>query len=101
MDLSRSLAARAVMAIALMIGYYVLAIAVCVVLIWIPYAEYTYLHRVDGRIAFACLAGAATVLWALVPRSDKFEAPGPRLTPSTSPELFAQIDDVATRTSTC
>ena len=68
MDLSRSLAARAVLAIALMIGYYVLALAVSAALIWIPYAEFRYLERVDARIGFACLAGAATILWALVLR---------------------------------
>ena len=99
MDLSRSLAARAVMAIVLMVGYYTLAIAVCAVLIWIPYAEYTYLDRVDLRIGGACLIGAATVLWALVPRPDRFEAPGPQLTPATAPQLFSLIDDVATKTA--
>lgn len=99
MDPSRSLAARAAMAIALMVGYYTLAIAVCAVLIWIPYAEYSYLHRVDLRIGVACLIGAATVLWALVPRPDRFEAPGPQLTPSMAPQLFALIDDVAAKTT--
>jgi uncharacterized membrane protein len=76
MDLSRSLAARAAMAIALMVGYYTLAIAVCAVLIWIPYAEYSYLHRVDLRIGVACLIGAATVLWALVPSRIDSRHPG-------------------------
>jgi heat shock protein HtpX len=99
MDLSRSLAARAVLAIVLMIGYYVLALAVSAALIWIPYAEFRYLERVDFRIGIACLAGAATILWALVPRPDRFEKPGPQLTPSTAPELFALIDGVATATS--
>jgi hypothetical protein len=99
MDLSRSLAVRAVMAVALMVGYYTLAVTVCVVLLWIPYAEYTYLDRVDLRIGVACLVGAATVLWALVPRPDRFEAPGPQLTPSTEPQLFSLIDDVAAKTA--
>jgi Zn-dependent protease with chaperone function len=99
MDLSRSLAARAVLAIVLMIGYYALALAVSAALIWIPYAEFRYLERVDFRIGIACLAGAATILWALVPRPDRFEKPGPQLTPSTAPELFALIDGVAAATS--
>lgn len=99
MALSRSLAARAMLAIALMIGYYVLALAVSAALLWIPYAEFRYLERVDGRIAFACLAGAVTILWALVPRPDRFERPGPQLTPSTAPELFSLIDGVAAATS--
>ncbi len=87
------------MAVALMIGYCTLAIAVCVVLIWIPYAEYMYLDRMDVRIGGACLIGAATVLWALVPRPDRFEAPGPQLTPATAPQLFSLIDDVAEKTA--
>jgi Zn-dependent protease with chaperone function len=99
MALSRSLTARAVLAVALMVGYYALALAVSIALIWIPYAEYTYLERLDFRIAVACLAGAATVLWALIPRSDRFDAPGPQLTPSTAPQLFSLIDDVAAATS--
>jgi hypothetical protein len=53
MDLSRSRAARAVLAIVLMIGYYALALAVSAALIWIPYAEFRYLERVDFRIGIA------------------------------------------------
>jgi Zn-dependent protease with chaperone function len=82
-----------------MVGYYALAITVCVVLLWIPYAEYAYLGRVDFRIGVACLLGAVTVLWALVPRPDRFEAPGPELTPSTAPQLFSLIDEVAAKTA--
>ena len=99
MELSRSLATRAMLAIALMVGYYVLAIGVCVALLWVPYAEYTYLNRLDFRIALACLVGAATILFAIVPRPDRFTAPGPQLTSSTAPQLFAMIDDVASATS--
>jgi Zn-dependent protease with chaperone function len=93
------LAARALLAVALMIGYYVLAVGVSAALLWIPYAEFRYLERVDFRIAAACVVGAGTILWALVPRPDHFEKPGPQLTPSTAPELFAVIDNVAAATS--
>jgi heat shock protein HtpX len=34
-----------------------------------------------------------------VPRPDRFEKPGPQLTPSTAPEIFALIDGVAAATS--
>jgi hypothetical protein len=99
MGLSRSLAFRALMAIALMVGYYLFALAIAGVLIWVPYAEYRYLGRVDFKLAALCLGGAATILWALVPRPDHFEPPGPQLTPSISPQLFSLIDDVAARTA--
>lgn len=99
MEPSRSLRTRALMALLLMVGFYGFSLAIAVGLLWIPYAEYTYLDRVDGRIALFCIIGAGTVLWALVPRIDKFEAPGPRLTPSNAPYLFTIIEDVAKTTS--
>jgi heat shock protein HtpX len=99
MESSRSLRTRALMALLLMVGFYGFALAIAVGLLWIPYAEYTYLDRVDGRIALVCIIGAGTIVWALVPRIDKFEAPGPRLTPANAPYLFSMIHDVAKATS--
>ena len=99
MDTSRSLRTRAVMALFLMVGFYGFSLAIAGGLLWIPYAEYTYLDRVDGRLALFCVIGAGTILWALVPRIDKFEAPGPRLTPATAPYLFTIIEEVAKATS--
>jgi len=93
------LARRAVLALALMVGFYVLGIAIAAGLLWIPYAEATYANRIDPRIALACVVAAGTILWALVPRPDKFEAPGPRLDESNAPGLFALVRDVASRTS--
>jgi Zn-dependent protease with chaperone function len=57
------------------------------------------LDRVDGRIALFCVIGAGTILWALVPRIDTFEAPGPRLTPANAPYVFTIIEEVAKATS--
>ena len=82
-----------------MVGFYVFALAIAAALLWVPYAEYTYLRRLDGRIALFCIIGAVTILWALIPRIDKFEAPGPRLTPANAPQLFTLIHDVAKATS--
>ena len=45
------------------------------------------------------LAIALMILFAIVPRPDRFTAPGPQLTSSTAPQLFAMIDDVASATS--
>ncbi len=46
-----------------------------------------------------CVISGLTILWALVPRADKFEAPGPRLTPGNAPFLFNIIEEVAKTTS--
>ena len=99
METSRSLRNRAVMALFLMVGFYVLSLAIAFGLLWIPYAEFTYLERVDGRLALFCVVGAGTILWALVPRIDKFEAPGPRLTPANAPYVFTIIEEVAKSTA--
>ena len=59
---------RVVLAILLMVGFYALAAAAIGGLIWIPYAEFRYLNRVDFRIAVACLGSAVALAVALVPR---------------------------------
>jgi Zn-dependent protease with chaperone function len=95
MSASPSLASRAVLAVVLLIGFYALAVAIAAVLVWIPVAEYQVLHRVDGRLAIACIAGALVILSSLVPRPDRFVAPGPRLEPGDHPRLFQELASVA------
>jgi heat shock protein HtpX len=99
MNSSRSLRARAVLALLLMVGFYAFSLAIAGGLLWIPYASYMYLDRVDGRLALFCIIGAGTILWALVPRIDRFEPPGARLTPGNAPYLFTIIEGVAATTS--
>jgi heat shock protein HtpX len=95
---SRGLALRALVALGLMAGFYLLALGVAGALLWIPYAEWTYASRIDLRIVVFCVGGAALILWSLVPRSDHFEDPGPRMTPSQQPRLFALVESVARAT---
>src|SRR5439155_6624955 len=92
------LAQRALLAIVLMVGFYVFAAAIAVILLSIPYAEWTIAHRIDFRIAAFCIGGGLTILWALVPRPDRFEPPGPRLEESSHPQLFRLIREVAAAT---
>jgi Zn-dependent protease with chaperone function len=90
-----SLSTRAAIALALMIGFYVFALAVAFGLLWIPLAELAYLHRLDLRIGVGCVIGAGIVLWSIVPRRDHFEAPGPWLDPAQQPRLFAEVASIA------
>ena len=99
MQSARSLQHRAMLALLLMVGFYVFAVAVAGALLWVPYAEVMYMERINGRLTLFCIAGGLTILWAIVPRIDKFEAPGPRLTPVNAPQLFTMINDVAKATS--
>ena len=95
---SPSLGLRTLLALGLMIGFYGLAIGVAVVLVWLPYAEVTYVHRIHPKLALGCLAGAGIILWSIMPRRDRFPAPGPRLLPAKHPKLFAVIRGVASAT---
>jgi Zn-dependent protease with chaperone function len=98
-DSSRSLAFRAVLALLLMVGFYAFAVGISAALLWIPYAEIVYLKRIDPKIAAVCVGAAGTILWALVPRRDRFEPPGPRLTAADAPQLFRAIEEVARATN--
>jgi len=90
-----SLARRAAIAIVLMMGFYALAAGMAFALAWIPYAAWAYGHRFNFRLAFFCLGGAYLILRAIVPRRDRFEAPGPRLQPDRQPRLFEEIRGIA------
>ena len=89
-----SLAGRAVLALVLLVGFYILALAIIAGLLYVPYAEIVYLHRVD-RITLFSLVGAGAIFWGILPRIDRFTAPGPALTREEQPRLFAALDDVA------
>ena len=90
-----SLAGRAALAVLLFIGFYALALGIAGALLYIPYAEVTYLHRINGRITIFAILGAGAILWAIIPRIDRFQAPGPSLTRTDQPRLFATLEDVA------
>jgi heat shock protein HtpX len=93
-----SLAGRAIGAVLLMVGFYVLALVIAGALFAIPIAEVSYAHRVDLRPAIFCVVAGFAILRAIMPRVDKFPDPGPELTPAAQPRLFAMIADVAKRT---
>ncbi|HYY45967.1 MAG TPA: M48 family metallopeptidase [Candidatus Angelobacter sp.] len=89
------MAGRAVLAVLLTIGFYVLAIGLIIVLLAIPYLEWTELHRLNIRIALFCLAGAGLILLSILPRFEHFRAPGDRVTATSHPKLFAELSAIA------
>lgn len=93
-----SLTARALLSLGLMIGFYALALGVSAALLYIPYAEWYYADRIHGNILVFCVLGAIAILSSIVPRADRFVAPGPRLDAHTQPQLFQAIDRIATLT---
>jgi len=93
-----SIARRAALAIALLIGFYALAIGVAVVLILIPYEAYSNNVRLPGKLVVICVAGAGIILWSILPRFDKFKPPGPQLTAKDQPELFEMVTSISQAT---
>ena len=81
-----------------MIGFYVLAIALAGALVYIPYAEWVYAHRIHYKVAIGCIGAAAVILWSIFPRIDRFAPPGPELRPDRHPGMFKAIREVAERT---
>ncbi len=95
---STSVASRALLALALMIGFYLLALGIVAALLAFPYLEVTHFHRIYFKLTIFCIVGAGAIFWAILPRADHFLEPGPRLTPQDQPELFHEISSVAQAT---
>jgi Zn-dependent protease with chaperone function len=81
-----------------MFGFYLLAFGAVFGLLYIPYAEWVYLDRVHIRVVLFCVVGAGLILWSILPRLDRFEAPGPELTEAAHPELFTVLREIAATT---
>jgi heat shock protein HtpX len=93
------LAGRALLAVALMVSFYLLALGVASGLLWVAYIDAVRTRHPALRLIAFCIAGAASVLWAIAPRRDRFDAPGPRISEPEQPELFSLIREVANATS--
>jgi heat shock protein HtpX len=93
-----SLAGRAVLALALMIGFYVLALGIAGALLFIPYAELRYAKRLHAKLAIVCVAGAGVILWSIVPRRDKFVPPGPPIDRKKHPKFYQELQRIAAAT---
>lgn len=90
---------RAILALALMVGFYVLALGLAAGLLWIPYAGFSTDTRIPAKLVFFCVAGAGAIVWAILPRPDRFEPPGPAVRADAEPALFAALEEVAAATS--
>lgn len=90
-----SLTVRALLAILLTIGFYVLAIAIAGGLLVLAIAGFVH-GVVDRGTVFALIAGVV-VLWSILPRPQRFRAPGPRVDLAANPYLAEQLQDVARR----
>ncbi|HEV2033140.1 MAG TPA: M48 family metallopeptidase [Candidatus Dormibacteraeota bacterium] len=85
-----SLRTRAVLAVALTVGFYVLALGLIAGLIAI-----VFIPNVPGRVVGFSIIGALVIAVSIVPRPNRFEPPGPLLNPAGQPRLFAELEGVA------
>jgi len=90
-----SLALRALAALLLFIGFYVLALAIAGGLLALVYWTTTHVRRIPLKLILLAVVAAATILWSLLPRADEFEPPGPQLRPEDAPRLFEVLEEVA------
>lgn len=94
-DNSRFIAKRALLAAGLTVGFYLLAIAIVGVLLFIPYAEWRYANRIHFKILLLCLGAAGAIAAALIPPKDDFRVAGMRLNRESHPRLFTEVEDIA------
>jgi heat shock protein HtpX len=93
-----SLFGRALLAVVLTVGFYGLALFLAGLLLLAVYGEVAVAHRVSAQFTVFCLVGAVAIIWAIFPRIDRFQAPGPRLEPDEHPRLFRELERLAEQT---
>jgi heat shock protein HtpX len=94
----RSMAFFAVLAMTMVIASYLFVLLLAAVCIFLPYFflanSDTYNVQILGMFVFGIVI-AATMLWSLLPRREKVEAPGMLLDRSAHPRLFAELENIA------
>jgi Zn-dependent protease with chaperone function len=94
---SGDLAGRAILAIALTFGFYLLALVLLGLLTALPLVLLDAEGRLIVNFALPCWAAALAIGWAILPRLDRLTPPGPRLRRGHYPELFREIDELASK----
>ena len=95
MTAPRSYTWRAILALSFLFLFYGLALSLAALLLLLPYLELRLIHQLHAKLALVCLFGAGVIIWSIVPRRSKWEAPGPLITEREQPRLFAVIREVA------
>ncbi len=94
----RSLALYALLAMVMVIASYVVVILLAASCVYLPFLAITQTRSPAIQLVilfFGGIAAAGAMLWSLVPRREKFDAPGLLLERSEHLLLFREIDDIA------
>jgi hypothetical protein len=79
----------------LTVGFYGLALVMVGALLFVVYADIRWANVPSGRLILSFVALAAVILWSILPRRDRFEAPGPQLLAADHPRLLHEVEDIA------
>jgi len=93
------LAFRSILAVALIAGFFLLALGLAALLIWIPIYGWLAAGVLYGKGTALCFFGALVILGTIWPQRDVFLPPGPRLDEDKHPRLFEKIRACATATN--
>lgn len=89
-----SLLGRTILAIVLMVGFYVLALGICVALGGLLWMD-TQSGRVHPKLWLVAVITIGVVLWSVFPRAVRFPDPGIPLGEADQPQLWRLVRDVA------
>lgn len=95
--MSGSIVFRAVLALLLMVGFYLLAFGIVAGLGYLVYADLSS-GRIHLRLLLFAAIGVFGILYGILPRLDRFTAPGPLLSKSEFPRLHNVLETIATET---
>jgi Zn-dependent protease with chaperone function len=87
---------RALVAVALWLGFYAVSLGVAAGLFLLPYAQ----SRFEGAVGFSgwvCIIGGLSVLWAIFPRLERFEPPSQALASEAYPQFGRLVTEVAAK----
>jgi hypothetical protein len=82
----------------LTIGFYALAVGIAAALLGGVYAELVYSNEILIKPTILAVVAAGVILWSILPRIDRFAAPGPRLEETDQPELFGILRGISAAT---
>jgi heat shock protein HtpX len=94
----RSVALFALLAVGMAVFSYALIILLAFACVYLPYLILTSTGTANTQLFLLQLGGiavAGAILWALLPRRDKPEAPGLLLERTEHPRLFGELDAIA------
>jgi hypothetical protein len=92
----RSLLLFAILAMFMVLVSYLFILLLAVACVYLPWLAISNAPNFQTLVLFVGgIVIAAIMVWSLIPRFDKFEAPGLPPEPASHPRLFAEIKNIA------